>query len=126
MKLRGHLLLFSAWITLAVTASHPAYGTILDAGAEYRRELKVEGEGGALTTATTTVFLDDRFTGIALTDTQGAARPFSLLNLAGSQCSIHFDAAAGETLYLYPSANAPLPAPGRSIPKQPSLYGQNT
>ncbi len=109
MKLRGHLLLLSAWITLAVTASHPAYGTILDAGAEYRRELKVEGDGGALTTATTTVFLDDRFTGIALTDTHGATRPFSLLNRAGSLCSIHFDTAAGETLYLFPSATASLP-----------------
>ena len=114
MRLRGHRFHISAWIALAVELSYPdpACGAWPDAAAECRRELKVEGEGGAPTTATTTVFLDDRFTGIFLTDNQGAARPFSLLNRAGSLLAIHFDAAAGEALHLYPSATASLPPPG--------------
>ena len=90
----------------------PACGAWHDAAAEYRKELKVEGEGGAPVTATTTVFMDDRFTGFALTDAQGANRPFGLLNRAGGQCGIHFDAKAGEPLYLYFSTTAALPPPG--------------
>ncbi len=69
----------------------------------------MEGEGGATVTATTSVFLDSRFTGFVLTDAQGANRPFGLLNRVGSLCSIHFDAKAGETLFAYFSTNAPLP-----------------
>lgn len=90
----------------------PACAAWQDAASEFRKELKVDGEGGAPVTATTTVFLDDRFTGFVLTDEQGANRPFGLLNRDGSQCSLHFDAKAGETLHLYFSAVAVLPPPG--------------
>lgn len=72
----------------------------------------MEGAGNAPVTATTTVFLDDRFTGFTLTDAQGANRPFSLLNRIGSSCGIHFDAKPGETLDLYFSATAALPQAG--------------
>ncbi len=78
----------------------------------FYRELKVEGEGGTPVTATTTVFIDDRFNGFVLTDSRNTSRPFSLLNRTGSQCAIHFDAAAGETLRLSLSAESPLPPPG--------------
>jgi len=77
-----------------------------------RKELKVDGADGAPVTATTTVFLDDGFAGFVLTDAQGARRPCGLLNRVGSLCSIHFDAKAGETLFLYPSAEAEMPQPG--------------
>jgi len=80
--------------------------------AECRRELKVDGANGAPVTATTTVFLDDRWTGFTLTDASGAARTFGLLNRLGSRVSFHFEAKAGETLYLYPSSKAALPPPG--------------
>ena len=83
-----------------------------DTSAEYRKELKVDGEGGAAVTTTTTVFMDDRFTGFVLKDAQGANRPFGLLNRAGSLCSIHFDAKAGETLFLYFLAATAMPPPG--------------
>ena len=53
--------------------------------AECRRELKVDGANGAPVTATTTVFLDDRWTGFTLTDASGAARTFGLLNRLGSR-----------------------------------------
>ena len=112
MKPQGFLLLFGLLIRLPAALAQPAHGAWHIADAACRRELKVEGEGGAPVTATTTVFLDDRFTGVVLTDAQGAARPCSLLNRAGSLCAIHFNAAAGETLFLYPSAQSPLPPPG--------------
>jgi hypothetical protein len=89
-----------------------ACGAWPDGAADYRKELKVEGEGSAPVTATTTVFLDDRFTGFVLTDAQGVNRPFGLLNRAGSSCGIHFDAKPGETLYLYFSTTAVLPQAG--------------
>lgn len=91
--------------SLAVDAPWP------ETEARCRRELRVEGSGGTPVTATTVVFLDDTFTGFTLTDAQGTPRPFHLLNKAGSQCAIHFDAAAGETLYLYPSEKLALPPP---------------
>ena len=91
-----------------------ACGAWHEANGDFRKELKVEGEGSAPVTATTTVFLDDRFTGIVLADAQGAPRPFGLLNRCGSRISIHFDAKPGEQLFLYPSATATLPRPGLS------------
>ena len=89
-----------------------ASGAWSDASGAFRKELKVEGEGGVPVTAATTVFLDDRFSGLVLTDGQGVQLPFGLLNRCGSRVSVHFEAKAGETLYLYPSAAATLPRPG--------------
>ncbi len=82
-----------------------AYGAL-------RKELKVEGQGGEAVTATTTVFLDDRFSGFTLTDAEGAPRPCGLLSRLGGRVSFHFEAQAGETLYLYPSEKGALPVPG--------------
>ena len=112
MLRRGHWLLLILQIAGTVVLPFPALCNRWPvADTECRRELKVEGEGGSPVTATTTVFLDSRFSGLVLTDTQGAVRPFSLLNREGSRCAIHFDATAGETLFLYPSATAGLPPP---------------
>lgn len=97
--------MFRGWVIL------PVCGAWHDASSDFRKELKVEGEGGSPVTATTSVFLDARFTGFVLTDAQGANRPFGLLNRVGSQCGIHFDAKAGETLFAYFSTTAPLPKP---------------
>jgi hypothetical protein len=107
-----HFFCFCLPLALAVGLLLPARGAWHDADAEFRKEVKVDGEGGAPVTATTTVFLDDRFAGFTLTDAQGAARPFGLLNRAGSLCAIHFDAKAGEPLSLYFSTAAALPPPG--------------
>lgn len=93
-------------LSSAVQAAWP------DGRGAFRKELKVEGEGGEAVTATTTVFLDDRFTGFTLTDAQGAPRPCGLLGRAGGRVSLHFEAQAGETLYLYPTGKAALPEPG--------------
>ncbi|MFA7173884.1 MAG: PKD domain-containing protein, partial [Kiritimatiellia bacterium] len=79
--------------------------------AECRRELKVEGTGSALVTATTTVFLDDRSSGFILIDAQNKPRPFALLNCLGSRVSIHFEAMPGESFSLYPLAATALPPP---------------
>jgi tetratricopeptide (TPR) repeat protein len=89
--------------------------------AEFRRELKVEGEGGAALCATTTVFLDDRHGGLALFDAQGRPRAFQLLNRVGSQVALFFDALPGETLYLYPLPEAELPPPGGGAPPSAGL-----
>ena len=110
MRTRVCPLFLHALPGLLAALALPACGAWPEVGAAYRKELKVEGEGGTPVTATTTVFLDDRFAGFTLADAQGASRPFSLLNRAGSLCAIHFDAAAGETLYLYPSAASALPS----------------
>jgi hypothetical protein len=75
------------------------------------RMLQVEGEGGAPVTATTTLFMEDRFTGFTLADASDSPRPCHLLNRDGSRISIHFDAKAGERLTVRPSADAPLPGP---------------
>ena len=80
--------------------------------AEVTRRLQVEGEGGTPVTATTTLFLEDRFTGFTLADAAGNSRPCLLLNRDGSRISIHFDAHAGERLTLRPAADVPLPSPG--------------
>jgi len=77
--------------------------------AEFRKELKVEGEGGEVVTAVTSVFLDDRISGFVLTDARGAPRPCGLLNRHGSMYSIHFNATPGESLYLYAGAMPPPP-----------------
>ncbi len=79
--------------------------------AEVTRILKVEGEGGSPVTATTTLFLEDRFTGFTLAGAVGTPRPCHLLNRDGSRVSIHFEAQAGERLTLRPAADVPLPAP---------------
>ncbi len=94
---------FSLWLAL------PAHSEWHVADAEYRRELKVDGTGTTPVTTTTTVFLDDRHSGFVLIDSQGKSRPFSLLNRIGSRVSVYFEACHGETLYLYPSAEAILP-----------------
>ena len=112
MKLVRHSILLCTSFAIWAGVILPACGAWHDAAADYRKELKVDGEGGAPVTASTTVFLDSRFTGFVLADAQGANRPFSLLNRAGSSCAIHFDAKAGESLYLYFSAAAALPQPG--------------
>jgi len=112
VKLKRQLYLFVTLAALQGWMTPPACAAWHAENAACRKELKVEGEGGAPVTATTTVFLDDGFTGFVLTDAQGAPRPCSLLNRAGSLCSLHFDAKAGETLYLYPSTSAALPQPG--------------
>jgi len=82
-----------------------------DPAAECRRELQVEGSGGNGLTATTTLFLDDRFTGFTLFDARGARRPVRLLHREGSRFAIHFDAEPGERLLLYPSSTEPPPQP---------------
>ena len=97
---------------MGATSVSSASGAWQEANGVCRKEIRVEGSGGAPVTATTTVFLDDRYTGFALADEQGAARPCALLNRTGSRIAFHFEAKAGETLYLYPSATAPLPPPG--------------
>lgn len=81
------------------------------AAADVTRTLQVEGEDGKPVTATTTLFLEDRFTGFTLTDAAGAPRPCHLLNREGSRISIHFDAVSGERLTCRLSAETPLPAP---------------
>jgi len=45
------------------------------------RMLQVEGEGGAPVTATTTLFMEDRFTGFTLADASGSPRPCHLIRL---------------------------------------------
>lgn len=109
---KRQLLLFCAAICLRDVIIPQAVAAWHDPQGDCRKELKVDGTDGSAVTATTTVFLDDRFTGLALTDTHGVSRPFGLLNRLGSRVSIHFDAKAGESLYLYPSATVPLPRPG--------------
>ncbi len=84
--------------------------------ADFRRELKVEGEGSEPVCATTTVFLDDRHGGFALFDARGQPRSFQLLNRVGSQVTLFFNAAAGETLSLYPVPGTELPPPGGAPP----------
>lgn len=112
VRVCGHAIAFIVQTVLSAAVPLPALCVTWPcADATYRRELKVEN-GEAPLTATTTVFLDDRFTGFVLTDAQGAARPFSLLNRVGSQCAVFFDATPGETLYVYPTAHAALPPPG--------------
>ena len=109
MKTYGLFLIWAPALLISACSSfgawHEAYGAL-------RKELKVEGADGAPVTATTTFFLESPFTGFALVDDQGAPRPCGLLNACGSRISIHFDAKAGETLYLYPSTSVPLPQPG--------------
>ena len=112
MNFKRQLALISALFCLRGLLLQPACGAWHDANGAFRKELKVEGEGGAPVTAVTTLFLDDRFSGFALTDALGVQRPFGLLNRCGSRVSVHFEAQAGETLYLYPSATAMLPRPG--------------
>jgi len=112
VKLKRQLLLLGAGLCLRGLLLPSACGAWSDAGGDFRKEIKVEGSDGAPVTATTTVFLDDRFTGFVLTDAQGIARPYALLNRVGSRVSFHFDAKPGETLYLYPSATAALPQAG--------------
>lgn len=112
MKIVRHLILVSTLLAFWAGLALPACGAWHDAAADYRKELKVEGEGAATVTATTTVFLDARFTGFVLTDAHGSNRTFSLLSRAGSSCSIHFDAKPGEILYLYFSTTATLPQAG--------------
>ena len=107
-----HLVLLGTFASLLGGLPPSVCGAGTDPSPEYRKELKVEGVGGAPVTATTTVFLDDRFTGFTLSDAQGVNRPFSLLNRAGSLCAIHFDAVPGENLALSPSTTAGLPPPG--------------
>jgi hypothetical protein len=99
-------------IWLGILASLPAADAWHTGKGAFRKKIKVDTEGAGPVTATTTVFLDDRFTGFVLVDATGKLRPCSLLNRAGSMCKIHFDAAPGETLYLYLSAKADLPRPG--------------
>ena len=112
MKNKRTLLLIGALLGLRGILIPSACGAWHDAYGDFRKELKVEGKGGEPVTATTTVFLDDRFTGLAVTDAQGAPRPWGLLNRCGSRISIHFDAKAGESLYLYALPTADLPRPG--------------
>jgi len=112
VQLERQVLLLGALLCLRGFVIPSACGAWPDATGDFRKELKVEGDSGEPVTATTTVFLDDRFTGLVLTDAQGVTRPFGLLNRCGSRTSIHFDAQAGEALYLYPSATAALPRPG--------------
>ena len=112
MNFKSQLFLISALFCLRGLLLPSACGAWQDANGAFRKELKVEGSGDAPITATTAVFLDDRFTGFVLTDAQGAPRPFGLLNRCGSRMSFHFDAKPGETLYLYPSTTATLPRPG--------------
>ncbi len=97
---------------LVICLSLPVKGEWHVADAEYRRELKVDGTGASELTVTTTVFLDDRYSGFVLIDSQGKPRPFSLLNRIGSRISIYFEAKPGEIFNLYPSAKALLPAYG--------------
>ena len=113
MKIKRHLFLIGAGLVLQQGSLTPSADAAWpDACGDCRKELKADGADGANVTATTTVFLDDRFTGFSLTDEGGAARSFGLLNRCGSRVSIHFEAKAGETLFLYPSATATLPQPG--------------
>ena len=84
--------------------------------AAFRRELKVEGKGTSQLCVTTTVFLEDRFSGFSLFDSKDKPRPFHLLNRIGSQVCIYFDGVPGETLYLYPSSETKLPDPGGPLP----------
>ncbi len=84
--------------------------------AHFRRELKVEGDGGSPVSVTTTVFTDERFNGFTLFDVRDKLRPFHLLNRNGSRVSIYFTGVAGETLYLYPSDRITLPEQGGPVP----------
>lgn len=83
---------------------------ILHADGAPCKELKVDGAGGQPVTATTTVFLDSRFSGFALRDASGASRPFGVLERAGGRISFFFNARAGEALQLLPAADAKLPS----------------
>jgi len=85
------------------------------APSSFVRTLHVETGSGGPVTATTTGFLDERFSGFSLVDAQGRERPFSLLNRAGSACTIHFDALCGESLSLLPLSQTTLPQPGAPI-----------
>lgn len=112
ISLRRYTLACAALSALLSALTRPVCAAWPEACGDFRKELKVDGAGGAPVTATTTVFLDARFNGFALTDAQGAPRPCGLLERVGSRVSFHFDAQAGETLYLYPSETAALPLPG--------------
>lgn len=81
-----------------------------------RRELQVEGEGGSPVCVTTTVFMEDRFSGFAIFDGKDKPRPFHLLNRTGSKVGIYFTGVPGETLYLYPSDKIALPEQGGPLP----------
>ncbi len=110
MKRVVHNLLFVLLAcTIPVFCVHAAWHV---QDADFRRELNVEGADNATVCATTTVFLEDRFSGFVLYDSKGNQRVFHLLNRVGSQVSIYFEAVPGETLYLYLSAKVKLPAPG--------------
>ena len=109
-----HNLLYSLFA--GIVPLFAVYGAWHVQDADFRRELKVDGEGSAQICATTTVFLDDRFSGFSLFDSKDKPRPFHLLNRAGSQVSIYFDAVPGEMLYLYPSVKTALPASGGPVP----------
>lgn len=111
MRRGCHFIQLGAGIVLSGVLAKAAFGAWPDAHSAFRKELKVEGDTGEAVTATTTVFLDDRFTGFFLTDAQGAPRPCGLLNRIGSRISIHFDAKSGELLHLYASDKAGLPSP---------------
>lgn len=76
--------------------------------ASFRRELKVEETQAETVTATTTVFLDERFTGFKLVDAHGTPHPYTLLDRAGSRCTFYFDAKPGQLFFLYPSTTDPL------------------
>ena len=110
MKWMRHSLLLVA--SLNIWMATPVKGAWHLADAEFSKELKVEGTGTTALTVTTTIFLDDRFSGFVLIDSKGKTRPCSLLNRSGSRISIYFEAVPGESLSLYPSAKAALPPPG--------------
>lgn len=108
MTVTRHRLALAALVALfAVT--RPARAEWPDTLGTFRKTLKVDGDGASPVTATTTVFLDDRFTGFTLTDSQGVSRPCGLLSRDGGRLTLYVNATPGETLYLYPSDRAPLP-----------------
>jgi len=96
-------------IFLAIWLPIPVFAAWHVANAEFCKELKVAEDGRAIVTATTTVFLDDRYPAFILTDLEGGARPFSIIDRSGSRASIHFEAQPGETLLLYPLTKATPP-----------------
>lgn len=103
-------------LLVCATLGLTAHGAWHVQDATYRRELQVEDKGSAKVCATTTVFLDDRYSGFVLYDAKNKQRVFHLLNRVGSQVSIYFDAVPNETLYLYPSSKFELPSPGGPPP----------
>ena len=110
--IRNFLIILSACIVPALNLN--AVWHVRDAA--FRRELKVEGEGGSPVCVTTTVCMDGRFSGFTIFDGKDKPRPFHLLNRTGSQASIYFDGVPGETLYLYPSDKIALPEQGGPFP----------